>query len=176
MVLTSTTNRTNSAWRQLTHLMATGAGAKKHVLVAMAAAVVAGCTTLESHMSIVPYTKNKTLRNVLEQAAEAYCQKKRAGTSSATSATQPDLIFTTDGCTRWPDDSWVECCIVHDIAYWCGGSEQDRKGADRDLQLCVNRKAAMIGNVMYPGVRAAGSPWLPTPWRWGYGWSEWPKG
>ena len=19
-------------------------------------------------------------------------------------------------------------------------------------------------------------PWLPTPWRWGYGWEDWPRG
>jgi hypothetical protein len=19
-------------------------------------------------------------------------------------------------------------------------------------------------------------PWLPTPWRWGYGWDDWPRG
>ncbi len=41
---------------------------------------------------------------------------------------------------------------------------------------CVNNKTNIMGNIMYIGVRIGGSPWLPTPWRWGYGWNVWPKG
>ena len=28
---------------------------------------------------------------------------------------------------------------------------------------------------MYAVVDIGGHPWLPTPWRWGYGWDDWPK-
>ncbi|MGZ8186043.1 MAG: hypothetical protein ACXWTL_06335 [Methylobacter sp.] len=134
-----------------------------------------GCTTLESRLSIEPYTKNKPMRNVLEQVAEEYCRQKRAGSNPAGAEMQPDFIFTTDGCSRWPDDSWVACCIAHDIPYWCGGSEQDRKEADQELMLCVKNKTPVMGTIIYAGVRLGGLPWLPTPWRWGYGWDNWPE-
>ncbi|MGR9037838.1 MAG: hypothetical protein ACU83O_14840, partial [Gammaproteobacteria bacterium] len=113
-------------------------------------------------------TKDKLKRNELESVAEAYCSEKRGGSEL------PDFIFTTDGCTRWPDDSWTICCIAHDIAYWCGGSEQDRQEADRELRRCVNGNTPWLGNIFYSGVRLGGLPWLPTPWRWGYGWERWP--
>lgn len=32
-----------------------------------------------------------------------------------------------------------------------------------------------MGSIMYLGIRIGGSPWLPTPWRWGYGWDDWPR-
>jgi hypothetical protein len=127
-------------------------------------------------MSIEPYTKNKPMRNAVEQVAEEYCRKRRASSNPAGSENQPDFIFTTDGCSRWPDASWKACCITHDIAYWCGGSEQDRKEADQELKRCVNNKTRVWGNIIYAGVRIGGLPWLPTPWRWGYGWDNWPNG
>lgn len=126
-------------------------------------------------MSIEPYTKNKPMRNAVEQVAEEFCRKKRASLDSTEPVKQPDFIFTTDGCSRWPDDSWLSCCIVHDISYWCGGSKEDRKDADQEFMQCVNNKTDIMGNIMYAGVRMGGSPWLPTPWRWGYGWDVWPK-
>jgi hypothetical protein len=30
-------------------------------------------------------------------------------------------VLTTDGCSPWPDGSWGQCCIDHDMDYWCGG-------------------------------------------------------
>jgi hypothetical protein len=137
----------------------------------LTSALAAGCTSMESRLSIEPYTKNKPARNSLEDLAEAYCREKRAA-----APTQPDFIFTTDGCSRWPDETWAACCIAHDIAYWCGGSDRDRDYADRELMRCVNAKANGLGNIVYAGVRLGGMPWLPTPWRWGYGWDNWPAG
>jgi hypothetical protein len=134
-----------------------------------------GCTTMQPQMTVAIYTKNKTARNSVEQAAEEFCRKKRTSLYVSKSAREPDFIFTTDGCSHWPDDSWLGCCIVHDITYWCGGSAQDRKDADQELMQCVNSKNSPVGTIMYSGVRIAGSPWLPTPWRWGYGWDDWPK-
>ncbi len=124
-------------------------------------------------MSIEPYTKNKSMRNALEQVAEAYCEEKRSAQLDE-STRKPDYIFTTDGCSRWPDGSWGVCCIAHDISYWCGGSEQDRKDADQELMRCVNDYSPMMGAIVYAGVRIGGLPWLPAPWRWSYGWDQWP--
>ncbi len=136
--------------------------------------LLSGCTTLESRLSIEPYTKNKIMRNELELAAEQFCKSKYQDSNSEKSLSQPDFIFTTDGCSRWPDNDWVSCCISHDISYWCGGSEDERKEADRELMRCVNDKKEFMGDIIYLGVRLGGHPWLPTPWRWGYGWDIWP--
>jgi hypothetical protein len=138
--------------------------------------ITAGCTTLVAKTSIDPYQSNYQKRMSLEQLASKYCQVKQSSSGQKQSAVLPDYRFTTDGCSRWPDKSWLSCCVVHDIMYWCGGSDKDRKEADKIMMQCVNRKTSMLGGVMYPGVRLGGSPWLPTPWRWGYGWKEWPKG
>jgi hypothetical protein len=134
-----------------------------------------GCTTLQSSTSIEPYTKNKQMRNAVELKAEKFCRIKRAGSSTTGPIKQPDFIYTTDGCSRWPDDSWLICCVVHDISYWCGGSDIDRKEADQELMRCVNSRMNIMGNIMYLGIRIGGSPWYPTPWRWGYGWDGWPR-
>lgn len=129
-----------------------------------------------AHNSIDPYMSSKQKRDELEKIAEQYCQTKQSLSGNIQSVIMPDYLFTTDGCSRWLDESWVSCCIVHDIIYWCGGSDEDREEADQFIKQCVNQKASLIGGLMYPAVRVGGSPWLPTPWRWGYGWKEWPKG
>jgi hypothetical protein len=134
------------------------------------------CTSMEARLSIEPYVKDKQKRNAIEWLAESYCQKKRNYPKAEGIKQQPDFIFTTDGCSRAPDDHWLACCIVHDIAYWCGGSQADRQAADQALKQCVNKQANVIGSFFYFGVRLGGTPWLPTPWRWGYGWQDWPHG
>lgn len=86
--------------------------------------------------------------------------------------------FTTDGCSSFPDGTlnqqtlWLECCIRHDLAYWKGGTFAERKQADQELKLCVsNIGEPEIAEIMQAGVRVGGTPYLPTPYRWGYGWS-----
>lgn len=137
---------------------------------------LAACTTMEARLSLAPYTKDKFKRNAIELLAERYCRQKRNYPGSESVKQQPDFIFTTDGCSRAPDNKWAACCIIHDIAYWCGGSKNDRETADRFLKQCVNKQANVMGNLYYAGVRLGGTPWLPTPWRWGYGWEDWPHG
>ena len=86
----------------------------------------------------------------------------------------PPHPFTSDGCTLWPDGNWNDCCIEHDIAYWCGGSAAARSRADSSLRGCVAaRSSPFNGDLLHLGVRLGGHPWLPFPWRWGYGW-DWP--
>jgi hypothetical protein len=86
--------------------------------------------------------------------------------------------FTTDGCSVFPDGSiqhqslWVNCCIRHDLAYWKGGTNQQRLEADESLASCVAEVGEPeIAKLMLAGVRVGGSPYFPTFYRWGYGWS-----
>jgi hypothetical protein len=86
--------------------------------------------------------------------------------------------FTTDGCSIFPDGTyeqkelWLSCCTAHDYAYWQGGTYDERLIADEQLQQCVSKVGEpQIANLMLAGVRVGGSPYLPTSFRWGYGWS-----
>ncbi len=96
-----------------------------------------------------------------------------AGTANAS-----DLApFTTDGCSRFPDgtlsepDLWLECCTVHDVAYWQGGTDEQRSVADLELRQCVSGLGRpTIALLMFVGVRIGGTPYVPTSFRWGYGW------
>lgn len=90
--------------------------------------------------------------------------------------------FTTDGCSSFPDGTpeqqslWAECCIRHDLAYWKGGTYEERLGADKALEACVAKVGEPeIAAVMLAGVRVGGSPYFPTFYRWGYGW-PFPRG
>jgi hypothetical protein len=85
--------------------------------------------------------------------------------------------FTTDGCSVFPDGTreqqslWVNCCIRHDLAYWKGGTEEERLRADIALKDCVTEIGRPeLAKLMLAGVRFGGSPYYPMPYRWGYGW------
>jgi hypothetical protein len=83
----------------------------------------------------------------------------------------PPTGFVSDGCSLWPDGHWVECCVAHDLTYWMGGSGAERRRADSDLRRCVSDGGhPFMARIMFLGVRAAGVHWLPTPFRWGFGW------
>ena len=87
--------------------------------------------------------------------------------------------FISDGCSLFPDGTimdrakWCECCLQHDIAYWRGGAERERKTADEALRACVLDRTGdkALAETMYLGVRAGGHPVYPTWYRWGYGWT-----
>jgi len=90
--------------------------------------------------------------------------------------------FTTDGCSIFPDGTpnqkslWIECCIRHDLAYWKGGTYDQRLEADQSLVTCVSQVGEPeIAQLMLAGVRVGGSPYFPTTYRWGYGW-PYPRG
>ncbi|MCP8899686.1 FAD-binding oxidoreductase [Gilvimarinus xylanilyticus] len=87
--------------------------------------------------------------------------------------------FSSDGCSRFPNgtleqqDLWLECCEKHDFAYWRGGTYTQRREADQALEACVAKlDEPVIASVMYMGVRLGGTPFVPTDFRWGYGWPE----
>ncbi|AUJ70469.1 MULTISPECIES: hypothetical protein [Pseudoalteromonas] len=86
--------------------------------------------------------------------------------------------FTSDGCSAFPDGTlaqnelWLSCCTAHDLAYWKGGTAIERENADIALQKCVAAVGQEeVATLMLAGVRLGGLPYLPTPFRWGYGWS-----
>ncbi len=85
--------------------------------------------------------------------------------------------FTSDGCSAFPDGNrtqnelWLACCAQHDLAYWKGGTYQERLQADTELRTCVSKVGEKeIAALMLAGVRVGGTPFLPTSFRWGYGW------
>ena len=92
----------------------------------------------------------------------------------------PDALapFTTDGCSMFPDRSalsaadWCSCCVAHDLAYWRGGTAEERLAADQALQACVLRASnnAALADLMFAGVRSGGGPYFHTSYRWAYGW------
>ena len=53
--------------------------------------------------------------------------------------------FTTDGCSAFPNGNikhqslWANCCIRHDLAYWKGGTYDERLEADHKLESCVSQ-------------------------------------
>ena len=87
--------------------------------------------------------------------------------------------FKSDGCSLFSDGNlehrnlWCDCCFAHDIAYWQGGTQKERKLADKILRDCVlertHNKALAV--LMYDGVRTGGHPAFPTWYRWAYGWN-----
>lgn len=99
---------------------------------------------------------------------------------SVTACSEPSSLspFTSDGCSLFPDRSlisetdWCSCCFEHDVAYWRGGTEEQREVADRELKRCVEAKTGdpALATLMYQGVRAGGSPYFINWYRWGYGW------
>jgi hypothetical protein len=131
----------------------------RFVLVLM----VLACTP--GNFRVAPYDRNPFLAKNLSLHAAGMCVERRGG------GPMPPHPFTSEGCSLWPDFTWVDCCIKHDMAYWCGGPAADRKKADDALGECVaQHSSASMGSLMEAGVRLGGVPWLPFPWRWGYGW------
>ena len=133
---------------------------------ALTAALVAGCTP-HRHADRF-YEMDPAQLLALEQRAAAQCQTTRPD------GRLPPHPFTTDGCSAWPDHTWSDCCVEHDIIYWCGGNAELRRRADGGLRDCVAQRGhPSVAEVMHFGVRLGGAPWLPFSWRWGYGW-DWP--
>lgn len=90
--------------------------------------------------------------------------------------------FKSDGCSLFPDGTsnqqklWLACCVAHDFDYWQGGTAMQREQSDARLKQCVKEVGEpIIASMMLAGVRVGGSPYLPTPFRWGYGW-PYPRG
>jgi hypothetical protein len=113
-----------------------------------------------------PYRSDPAAARALEARAEALCAAR-----PAVVRTHPVRPFITDGCSAWPDGpSYLECCVEHDLLYWCGGTAAEREAADDRFGRCVaERSSSFLGAWMRLGVRIGGHPIFPTPYRWGYG-------
>jgi hypothetical protein len=84
----------------------------------------------------------------------------------------PPNKFTTDGCSAYPEGRYQDCCIKHDVSYWCGA--QRRRAVDQEFRRCVHAASSPANaNLMWTGVRLGGGRFLPFPWRFGYG-HPWP--
>lgn len=66
---------------------------------------------------------------------------------------------------------WRHCCELHDQAYYYGGSKKEKIRADENLASCVTKVVGnqFLGKMMQAAVEIGGGPYLPTPYRWGYG-------
>ncbi len=95
--------------------------------------------------------------------------------------------FATDGCSMWIDgppgspNLWRHCCVAHDLAYWIGGTEEQRQQADDAMKQCIQKaQQPMMASHTYNSVRMGGGPYWPSSYRWGYGWHYldgiWPRG
>lgn len=81
-----------------------------------------------------------------------------------------------DGCSMAPDFDFRHCCDLHDTRYWSGGSAAERKRADHEFRDCIiGTGHPVTARIYYYGVRVGGTPYLPTSWRWGFGW-DYPRG
>ena len=93
-------------------------------------------------------------------------------TDSVPAGTFPEG-FKSDGCTMFPNNDYLDCCVQHDLAYFKGGSWKERWRADGRLKQCVAAKNGWwhkpVATIMWAGVRIGGVPFLPTPFRWGFG-------
>lgn len=87
--------------------------------------------------------------------------------------------FTSDYCSSFFDgvpganpELWADCCYEHDVAYWMGGTSEEKDDADVRLNNCVTNKTGFrpLGKAMELGVWIGGSPDYDTTYRWGYGW------
>jgi len=88
----------------------------------------------------------------------------------------PSKPFVSDGCSCWVDWDYYDCCYEHDKIYWAGGSAEERRQADIELMECIEKKGHdVLAPFMYLGIRVGGHGWLPTPFRWGFGY-PWPNG
>lgn len=88
--------------------------------------------------------------------------------------------FFSDGCSSSPDGfesndknpAWVQCCIHHDTAYWLGGTAEEKRIADNQLEKCIaERGYPKIGLIYNIFVSQFGGPNSSSTYRWGYGWN-----
>lgn len=136
-------------------------------VVAALTLCLAASACAPSYHRVQSYRFDHTEADALEADARNDC--------IAEHGTAPERRFVTDGCTLWPDGwwtgrSWAACCVEHDALYWCGGSSEERKQADRALRQCVSQSySSWMGGVMWLGTRSFAPYWIPAYWRWGYG-------
>ena len=117
--------------------------------------------TLNRH-TVKPYKRDCESSLKLQKDAADVCLTRKI-------ELPPKKMFT-DGCSAWPNWKINDCCVKHDIQYWCGGTIENRRAADNELRSCVSKETGpKYAWIVYRGVRLGGVPWFPVRWRWGYG-------
>jgi len=105
-------------------------------IAALALAVIAsGCIPHHSDLQ-PPYLVGGT--EYTEVKLQALATDRCRGSSGALASLPPNP-FTTDGCSLVPNGPMTECCIEHDMAYWCGGPSVLRSASDEALSSCIVR-------------------------------------
>ena len=93
----------------------------------------------------------------------------------------PPKEFVHDGCTLLPDklpwNDFTQACFDHDVAYWYGGTKEERNNADKNLKQAV-AESGTIGYILqwpiYLLVHLFGDTWLTKLFdaNWGFGWNK----
>lgn len=94
----------------------------------------------------------------------------------------PPFKFTWDGCSGgvsalsnfflrdvdWEDGNG---CLTHDYAYWRGGTFKMKMNADNELYNHIVKigHSKIYAYLVWITVVIGGLPFIPAPWRWGYG-------
>jgi hypothetical protein len=85
--------------------------------------------------------------------------------------------FKTDYCTMFPNGTlfnsilWKHCCYRHDLKYWAGGTEDEQKVADNELNKCVVKASnSFYAFIIYQGVRIGHYSPIKHKSKWGWGW------
>lgn len=77
------------------------------------------------------------------------------------------LPFCTDGCSvvgNKTSTSYV-CCVHHDLAYWAGGSREDKYRADgRFYQCLLKTEGKKVAETYAGAVALYGDPYWGTDW------------
>lgn len=92
--------------------------------------------------------------------------------------------FVSDGCSLSPNSffkvNFAQCCLEHDLAYWLGGTKEQKNLADSQFKMCLQNKLnndysgkvpMRVSETYFLGVQVGGVPYLPNSFRWGYGWN-----
>lgn len=83
-----------------------------------------------------------------------------------TYASEPEVLkpFSTDYCTKYPEGTraqpelWKHCCLEHDLYFWAGGLQADRRVVDLQLRSCVEATGALNhARLIYAAVTVGGS-------------------
>lgn len=95
--------------------------------------------------------------------------------------TAPPRPFHFDGCTLFPDrigrSDFTAACLTHDIAYWYGGTADERQHADRVFRHQIKDSGpagAILQWPMYVMVRIFGNSLILRPLNanWGFGYND----
>jgi len=114
--------------------------------LAVLASTLAACAP--SQHRVAPYRDDAAVARGLEERAVAYCRAVRPDGAA------PPRPFRTDGCTCWWNDGWADCCVEHDMRYWCGGPGELRHATDAELRRCVGADhSEVVAFLMYLGTR-----------------------